>query len=97
MYGRLNLIRRADSPDTLVWAYIKLRTTLDYFKSIKLLDFDQEAHNCYAELMRQRIRIGTQDLRIAAIVISQNGILVTRNQRDFAQVPGLTLEDWSIP
>ncbi len=96
VYGRLNRIRRANSPDALVSAYIKLRTTLDYFKSVKVLDFDQEANTCYAEFMRQRIRIGTQDLRIAAIVISKNGILVTRNQRDFSRVPGLRLEDWTI-
>jgi tRNA(fMet)-specific endonuclease VapC len=51
----------------------------------------------YEELRRQRIRVGTQDLRIAAIVLSIDGILVTRNQRDFAQVPGLMLQDWMIP
>lgn len=96
MYGRLNRIRRADSPEILISAYIKLRTTLDYFKSVTVLDFDQEAYTCYTELVHQRIRIGTQDLRIAAVVISQNGILVTRNQRDFSRVPGLQFEDWTI-
>ena len=63
---------------------------------MKVLDFDQDANTCYAELMRQRIRIGTQDLRIAAIVISKSGFLVTRNQRDFSCVPGLRFEDWTI-
>lgn len=46
--------------------------------------------------MLHKIRIGTQDLRIAAIVISQNAILVTRNQRDFSRIPGLQFEDWTI-
>lgn len=45
----------------------------------------------------QKIRIGTQDLRIAAIILSQDGILVTRNQRDFVQIPNLILEDRTIP
>ncbi|HAA29939.1 MAG TPA: nucleic acid-binding protein, partial [Cyanobacteria bacterium UBA8553] len=41
-------------------------------------------------------RIGTQDLRIAAIAICRNGIMVTPNRRDFERVPGLVFEDWSI-
>ncbi|MFE1747374.1 type II toxin-antitoxin system VapC family toxin [Coleofasciculus sp. H7-2] len=96
MYGRLNSIRRANSPEALISAYARLAATLNYFRTVNLLDFDQDAGNCYAELVRQRVRIGTQDLRIAAIAISRNGILVTRNRQDFARIPSLNLEDWTI-
>jgi tRNA(fMet)-specific endonuclease VapC len=96
MYGRLNRIRRANSQDALVLAYISLGETLDDLKSINIVEFDQNAANCYAQLQRQKIRIGTQDLRIAAITLSVNGILVTRNRQDFAKVPNLQLEDWTI-
>ncbi len=95
-YGRLNQIRRAKSADAILSAYTRLRATLNYFKTVNLLDFNQEAYNCYSELVRQKIRIGTQDLRIAACVISSNGILVTRNRRDFERIPGLRFEDWTI-
>ncbi|WP_363318236.1 hypothetical protein [Nostoc sp. NMS4] len=47
-------------------------------------------------MIRQRIRIGTQDLRIPAITLSVNGILVTRNRKDFEKIPNLRLEDWTI-
>jgi len=94
--GRLDTIRRASSPDALVSAYIKLQDTLDDFKSIKVLDFTQDAYSCYQDLVRQKIRVGTRDLRIAAIALSVDGIVVTRNQKDFAKIPNLTLEDWTI-
>ena len=96
LYGRLNRIRRASSSDALISAYIKLRYTLNFFQNINVLDFNQTAFDCYIELRRQRIRIGTQDLRIAAILLSVNGILVTRNRRDFERVSGLIFEDWTI-
>lgn len=94
--GRLNIIKQASSSERLVSAYRWLREILEDFNSINLLDFNQAAHTRYVELLRQKIRIGTQDLRIAAIVLSVNGILVTRNQRDFVRVPGLRFEDWTI-
>jgi tRNA(fMet)-specific endonuclease VapC len=96
LYGRLNGIKRANSPENLISAYAKLSATWKYFTSINLLDFDLDAYNCYAELVRQKIRIGTQDLRIAGTAISRKGILVTRNRRDFERVPGLRFEDWTV-
>jgi tRNA(fMet)-specific endonuclease VapC len=96
MYGRMNRIRRADSQESLVFAYMQLNETLKDFKTINVLDYNQEAANCYTELRRQKIRIGTQDLRIASIAITNNGILVTRNQRDFCRVAELKFEDWTL-
>ncbi|MBD2455511.1 type II toxin-antitoxin system VapC family toxin [Nostoc sp. FACHB-87] len=94
--GRFNVIRQTNSLDKLVIAYSKLQATYNYFNSINLLTFTQEAANCYARFLQQKIRIGTQDLRIAAIVIANDAILVTRNQRDFCRVPGLRFEDWTL-
>jgi predicted nucleic acid-binding protein len=36
----------------------------------------------------------TMDLRIASIALSQNGTLLTRNQRDFDRIPGLITQNW---
>ena len=93
MRGRLAQIGQSGTNLTL--AYALLSVTVDYFCGLTILPFDDVAHQQYDRLRTQKIRIGTLDLRIAAIVLSQHATLVTRNQRDFAQVPELKLEDWS--
>ncbi len=60
-----------------------------------MLDFNEAAYAYYRDLLRQKIRVGTQDLRIAAIALSVNGIVVTRNQKDFGKVPNLQIENWA--
>lgn len=96
MYGRLNRIRRATSGDEIISAYASLRKTINYLTDFELLDFDRDAENYYREFLRQKIRVGTQDLRIAAIALAKSGILLTRNRRDFEKIPGLRFEDWSL-
>jgi tRNA(fMet)-specific endonuclease VapC len=73
-----------------------LKATLDYFRSVHVIDFDDRAYAQFSELVQQRIRVGTQDLRIAAIALAQGGIVVTRNRKDFEKVSGLRIEDWTV-
>lgn len=97
--GWFNVISQASAPsqaDKLVWGYTRLWDTLDDFKNLNILKFDQNVFTIYTEFRRQKIRISTQDLRIAAIVLANNAILVTRNNRDFSLVPDLVQEDWTI-
>jgi len=49
----------------------------------------------FRKLQASRVRIGTMDLRIAAIAIANDATLLTRNLSDFGKVPGLRAEDWS--
>jgi tRNA(fMet)-specific endonuclease VapC len=76
-------------------AYRTLQTTLDDLKTFQILPFSDIACDRYRELLQQKIRVGSHDLRIAAITLSVDGILITRNRRDFERVPGLRFEDWS--
>jgi tRNA(fMet)-specific endonuclease VapC len=80
-------------------AYQNLHVTFDSLKSFSILDFSPAVSSVYTLLVSQKIRIGTQDLRIAAIAphqestLSVKGIIVTRNHRDFGKVPNLMIED----
>ena len=96
MRGWMAYLAKARSLAKQVEAYRRLRNHLDNYRQIPVLDFDDQAAKVYGELRRARIRIGTLDLKIAAIVISRGATLLTRNKRDFANVPGLRLEDWTI-
>jgi len=93
--GRLAVIRQARSQPDAARGYLRLRETVEFYQAIQLVDYIAAAVDYFEELRRQGIRIGTQDLRIAAIALAEGSILISRNTRDFAQVPGLTLEDWA--
>lgn len=94
--GRLARIRAAKSEMDRLPALRWFRESLGLLRTFNLLDYDTTAASVFASLLQQKIRIGTQDLRIAAIALSTNSILVTRNRIHFGQIPGLTIEDWSV-
>jgi tRNA(fMet)-specific endonuclease VapC len=95
--GWLAVARGAATGERRVLAYHRLRLAIEYFASVTLVDYDRAADALVTDLRGQGVRIGTQDLRIAAIALTQGMTLVTRNRRDFDQIPGLQMEDWSEP
>ncbi|MEH2162853.1 MAG: type II toxin-antitoxin system VapC family toxin [Nostoc sp.] len=97
MYGRLDVIKRAKSKQELVKAYALLKETFNRLCQANIVDFNEAAFYIYNELLKQKIRVGTQDLRIAAIALSLDCTVVTRNFKDFQKVPNLKIVDWSIP
>ena len=66
-----------------------------FFSAIPAVPFDMACERQFQELRAMRLRVGSQDLRIAATALVHNVVLITRNRRDFEQVPGLRLDDWS--
>ncbi|WP_221190964.1 type II toxin-antitoxin system VapC family toxin [Sphingomonas sp. BK580] len=57
-----------------------------------VLAFDARAAWAYARLPFRR---GSFDRLIAAHALSLDAILVTNNERDFAGIPGLAVENWT--
>lgn len=72
-----------------------LQTSLTFFNTVPILPYDEAAAAEFVQLRSQKVRIGTQDLRIASIALSRKATVVTRNLRDFQKVSGLEIEDWS--
>lgn len=95
--GRFAMIARARNAQEWVTAYGAFQTTLLDLMPLRLLSFDDAAATEFVRLKSTFGQVGTQDLKIAAIVLSVGGILVTRNQRDFARIPDLVIEDWTQP
>lgn len=88
-------IRRVRSDSQLVSAYTSLQQAVEFFRFVRMVPFSVDAVRRYHELRRQYRRLGTNDLRIAAIAIEHSAVIVTRNTRDFGQVEGVTIDDWS--
>ena len=95
--GRIAAANAArEGTPNLPLAYRLLQNTVSYYHGLTVLPFDAAAAEKLAQLRTQKMRGGTQDLRIAAIVLSVDGILVTANIRHFGAIPGLVSERWSL-
>ena len=93
--GWLDNIHRARTPQARIVAYAQLQENLLFFSRIAVWNYDAKAEAQFA-LLAKTVRVGTKDLRIAAIALVNNATLLTRNTRDFERVPGLHFADWSI-
>jgi tRNA(fMet)-specific endonuclease VapC len=93
--GRLAAINRNQNHTQLQLAFRHLQATQQYYCTARILPFAEKAAQIHQTLLTQKVRIGAQDLQIAAIVLAHAAVLVTANQRHFAQVPGLQIEDWT--
>jgi tRNA(fMet)-specific endonuclease VapC len=76
-------IRKATKPDARIKAYYWLSRTFNFLSDFTIIEYDSQAEFHFQRFISQKLRVGTQDLKIAAIALSQNAILVTR-------------KDWSV-
>lgn len=94
--GRLAQVAEAKVGISLANAYRWLSETVKLLSDFEVLQFTEEAQIIYQDFKAQRIRVGTQDLRIASIVVAHNGILLSRNLRDFEKISNLIVRDWTV-
>jgi tRNA(fMet)-specific endonuclease VapC len=63
-----------------------------FLRSFPVIPFDEAAARAYAKVPFRR---GKFDRLIAAHALARDMILLTSNVSDFADVPGLKVEDWA--
>ena len=64
-----------------------------FVEEVPVLNFDYKAALAYATLPFKR---GSFDRLIAAHALSHDLTLVTHNEKHFADVPGLKVENWTV-
>ena len=92
--GWLALLNRPVRASQQVQLYTRFQRSIEVLREWDILPFDNEAAGLFENLQRQRLRVGTMDLKIAAISLARDATLVSRNLQDFRRVPNLLVEDW---
>lgn len=95
MRGWMAYLAKASSVEKQIIAYEKLSRLLENYTYIPVIKFDEKAGEVFEDLKKQKIRVGTMDLKIASIAISRNALLISRNLSDYEQIPNLPVEDWT--
>ncbi len=92
--GWLAQINRVRDLREQVVAYERLAKLFEFLRNWDLVRFDLPAAEEVERLRKQRVRIGTHDLKIAAIALVNDALLLSANLRDFRRVPSLRVESW---
>jgi tRNA(fMet)-specific endonuclease VapC len=77
-----------------VAAYRELTLLFGFYAEFQIAPFDDIAAERFDALKAERLRVGTRDLKIAAITLVQSSRLLSANLTDFQRVPGLHVENW---
>jgi tRNA(fMet)-specific endonuclease VapC len=94
MRGWLAAIAKERKARRQVFAYRELAGLFTFFSLYHIALFDDAAADRFDELNAAKLRIGTMDLKVAAIALVNNALLLTANRQDFERVPGLRFENW---
>jgi predicted nucleic acid-binding protein len=79
--------------------HLSSRVLDQFLTRVRCLPWDERAATHFAsiavELHRSGIPVGSMDTMIAGHAIAVGAVLVTSNERHFARVPGLSIENWT--
>ncbi len=87
--------RSAKTPQESEYAAMLLAALVVSWNRFAITPMTVSARVKFESLVRAKLNVKHNDLRIAAIAKEIGATLVTRNRRDFGRVPGLVIEDWA--
>ena len=90
--GWLAFVAQARTETVRIEAYRRLKRHIEIYCKIPAADYDEKAAAVFERLRQARIRIGTMDLKIAAITMAHDALLLSGNARDFTAIAGLRFE-----
>ena len=76
MRGWLAAVAKERDARRQVFAYRELASMFCFFAGFEIVTFDDAAVERFEQLIASKIRIGTMDLKIAAIALAQNALLL---------------------
>jgi tRNA(fMet)-specific endonuclease VapC len=90
------VVGQAKNSAGLIRGYQLLERLPRDYLTFALHPFDVPSETIYDGLLAQNLRVNSMDLRLAAIALSRNLTVLTRNLRDFGRVSGIKIEDRTV-
>ena len=94
--GWFALLRAARTPQQTETAHARLSRAIRLLSGWDVEPFTVSAVARFQDLLRRKLNVGGNDLRIASVALELGATVVTRNLRDFGRIPGVRCEDWSV-
>lgn len=97
MRGRCERLLKAANPQELLSAQYWLEKSMTFLANFQMVPFDEGATQQFTrfDAIAAIRKIGRADVLIASVAVANSAILVSRNRRHFAVVPGLTVVNWA--
>jgi tRNA(fMet)-specific endonuclease VapC len=97
LQGRFASIPKAADPEQLLLAQQRLERSDQLMRSVTIVPIDAGVAAEFEKLLQNKKlkKIGRGDLLIASFALAHGATLVTRNRKDFQQIPGLKIESWA--
>ena len=96
--GRVDSVLKAADVEHLRRAQSALRDCEKFLEQFEVLWFEEAAFEWVERLRHNKKlsrKMGLKDLLIACIALAHRATLVTRNTKDFANIPNLKLDNWA--
>jgi tRNA(fMet)-specific endonuclease VapC len=97
LQGRFASVLKAENGERLLHAQRRLVESERDLSRFTVLAIEPASVTVVDRLRQNKKlkKIGRCDVLIAALVLANRATLVTHNRKDFAQVPGLRVDDWT--